>query len=88
MFTQHFRLSTARTNITNKKHKNGNVCRGFASTCNSYQMRLRFYTFSFFCKMTNICCWGVLPDMKKRKPQQTVAKLLHSRDCEMSDEGL
>lgn len=25
---------------------------------------------------------------KKRKPQQTVAKLLHSRDCEMTDVGL
>lgn len=25
---------------------------------------------------------------KKRKPQQTVAKLLHRRDYEMSDEGL
>lgn len=39
---------------------------------NSYQMRLRFYT--FVAKMTNICCRGV-SDMKKRKPQQTCSKV-------------
>lgn len=52
---------------------------------NSYQMRLRFYT--FVAKMTNICCWES-QIWKKGGHSRLVAKLLHSRDCENEQWGI